>query len=376
MALARDGHGHANATSATPSASLTTAGPGVVCCLVTTNGGPVTGVAGSTLGAFTRVGRSSSGGFPIELWRAYSSGALSSEVITVTNTSSAFTTIDVWGIASTPSSSALDSDASNPSTNTDASTLTIDTVAAACFICGGYRLFEPNPTAGAGLTLISGADYQLAQYAIVSSAQNDFSFGIGTGNGFQNGGIVAAFVEDAGGNIYEVSGSLAAFAAASAGGALVLDLSGSLAAVAGAAAGGALVIDAAGTLAAIAAATGSGGLVLEADGALAIDLDIAGGAAVVVEAAAALGLGMAMQGSVLAEIAAAASLGVSAGLSAQAGAVLNVAATLAARAGLTGSGASDGGSGDVEPPAYRTIRVSAQGRSIDVPPRGTHRIIN
>lgn len=208
MALSLDGSAHANATAASPTISLTTSAAGVVCVLVTTNGGPLTSASGSTLGSFTRVGRSSSGSFPIELWYVISSGAVSSETITVNNTASGYTTIDAFGISGTPSSSVLDANASNPSTNTDASTLTISTDTADTFICGGYRVVVENPTQGTGYTLISGAHFQLCQYKIVSSTQSSLAFGIGTGDTFQNGGIVAAFVQDAGGGIVVGSGLL------------------------------------------------------------------------------------------------------------------------------------------------------------------------
>lgn len=201
MALALDGSAHANGSGTSIGASLTTANANdviVVICLA--NGADlesITDDAGLTWTKITEGGGSNK----IDLWYAIAASALTSNTITCNfSVAASFSTLDVFGISGANTSSPFDADASTPANGTT-SELVVSTDTADCFIIGGYRMGTANPTAGSGWTLISGANFQLAEYKIVSSPQTDLVVDIGTGAGGQNGGVADAIViaDDGGG---------------------------------------------------------------------------------------------------------------------------------------------------------------------------------
>jgi hypothetical protein len=192
-ALALDGSAHGNSNNAlTATATLTTTHSGdVIIVVVQANSAPLTGVSGASLGAFTH--RTSEGGSQdIEEWYAIASGALTSEVITATQSASNFLTIDAFGISGANTSSPYDGTAvvgaSDP--------LHISTTHANTFIFGGFKMNSTaSPTAGAGWTGLSGANYQLSEYQIVSSTQTSLAVSLTTGAGDIQAGLADAVVQ-------------------------------------------------------------------------------------------------------------------------------------------------------------------------------------
>ncbi len=76
----------------------------------------------------------------------------------------------------------------------------ITTSSADCFLIGSYRFQSTaSPTQGTGWTKISGADFQLTEYKIVSATQSGTDVAIGTGSGDNNAGIGDAIVSAGGG---------------------------------------------------------------------------------------------------------------------------------------------------------------------------------
>lgn len=192
MAIALDASVHGNTTAASLGLSLTTATAGdVILAFVTTNGGPVTGVSGSTLGAFSsrKQQLSSDGGTSyIELWYKVAAGTLAGETITTSTTSSAYLTVDIAAFSGCNTATPFDVNGSLP--NGVASGLsTVSTTAASTCVVGGYRLTgSGNGSAGSGFTQVGGGDYQLVEYQLFSSAQSGLSITVTGANG-ENGGI-------------------------------------------------------------------------------------------------------------------------------------------------------------------------------------------
>ena len=225
MTLAYDvsgGFPHATTSNASSiSTAISTANAGdIICAIIECNGGPITGVA-DTSGLtwhFRASSQSAGARYPIEFWWAYAPSALSLPLITAAQTSSDFMSIDVFGVSSTVgfnSSNPFDSNGSLPAVMPSAGAdVLVSTTTANSFIIFGYRVGVPSPTAGSGgFTTISGADFLLTYYKIVSAAQTNLDGTIGTGSGTQNGGIGDALIESGGGTVYNVTISEAGSAA-------------------------------------------------------------------------------------------------------------------------------------------------------------------
>lgn len=194
MALALDGSVHGNATAASLGVSLTTANANdIIVVIATINSGPVTSVVGGGLTWNFVIADGPTAASQIEFWYAVAASALSSVTITVTQTGSGFITVDAFGISGADTSTIFDANASTPDSSTTG-LLSITTDTADTFIIGGYRISVANPTEGSGWTKISGADFQLTEYMIVSSTQSALAVTIGTGNGSQNGGVGHAII--------------------------------------------------------------------------------------------------------------------------------------------------------------------------------------
>lgn len=194
MSFSIDGTVHANGSSNSFPVTLTTSnGNDLICVVITTNGGPVTGVTSSHL-TFSLRARGGSANQTIEFWYAVASSALTSEVITVATTTSTFITVDAFGVSGVDTSTKFDSNGVLPVQNTGTSQSSISTTASTTFALGAYRVATASPTQGSGWTLISGANFQLVEYQIFSSPQSGTGVTIGTGAGQENGGIADAFV--------------------------------------------------------------------------------------------------------------------------------------------------------------------------------------
>ena len=188
-----DGSGHVTSGGASSiTVTVSTTGAGYVLVFPGGNGGPVTSVSGSTLGAFTKKVSGGNTGFYVDCWYKASTGALTSEVITVTQTTNAFITVDALGVKG---ATGFDANAGAVVLTTNSSDLLVSTTTAETFVAAAYRMgSQPTPTAGTGMTQVSGANFQLTEYKRVTTAQTNLDMAIGTGAGDPNGGVAVALV--------------------------------------------------------------------------------------------------------------------------------------------------------------------------------------
>lgn len=210
MALALDGtpaHANAGSSSSLGVTLSTTNTNDIICVVVTTNGGPVTGISDDDALSWSKrvaVSTGGSGDDDLEFWTAVASSALSSDIITVQTTTSQYLTIDAFGISGADISTIFDANAALPDTVTDNTHAVISTDTADTFLIGAYRLTAANPTEGIGWTKISGKHFQLVEYKIVSSTQSALDVDIGTEDGNSNAGIGDAIIIESGAPTYAI----------------------------------------------------------------------------------------------------------------------------------------------------------------------------
>ena len=192
--IAIDGTAHGNTPSgATVAATLTTTSTNdYIIATITTNQGPLTSVVGSTLGAFTRLIAFQDAGAPahtVEIWAKFSATAKTSEVITATNVLAGFATMDVFGVKNSGQTGLwLDN---NSPVKGIGDPVSVTTYAAITLVIAAFRCNTASPTAGSGFTTLSGADYHLTEYKILTSAQS-LSCTMTVGVGTADGGVVVA----------------------------------------------------------------------------------------------------------------------------------------------------------------------------------------
>lgn len=206
MGLALDGSVHGNATASSVAVSLTTSNANDdIFVVVTTNGGPVTSVTASGLTFTLHKNGFFTANQYLEIWCAKNAGILTAASITVNNTASGFTTVDALGVSGADTSTVFDGNGSIPNiTTVNGADAIISTNTANCFLLGCYRQSTTaSPTAGPGLTLISGADFQLVEYQIVSATQTNFDFTKTTGTGDSRVGIGTAIIQASGGGSFK-----------------------------------------------------------------------------------------------------------------------------------------------------------------------------
>ena len=209
-ALGQDGSVHKNVTTGSSTTlTLTTSNANDIIVMVATINDSATGPSVSSITSSNTTGwarRTSANvtAIPqesIDIWYGTAANALSSEVITVNWSGTVtFVTIDIFGISGADTTTKSDSNASCPVSNSTLNTdSTISTSNANDFIIGAYRFSgTANPTQGSGWTKISGANFQLAEYKIVSATQSSLDITIGTGNADNNGGVADAIIQAGG----------------------------------------------------------------------------------------------------------------------------------------------------------------------------------
>jgi hypothetical protein len=153
------------------------------------------------------------GGDTLFTWKGTASGALSSEVITITWDTTAFVSAVVFAVSGANTSSPFDSGGSSnvPVGNTTGADLVIDTNNANTFIAAGYLTTDGTMTAGSGWTAIPNTDdsstFLFVEYQIASSAQSSLSATFA--NDTSEGGIADAIVAASGGGGGSALASLA-----------------------------------------------------------------------------------------------------------------------------------------------------------------------
>lgn len=171
-------------TTSTPSLTTTKTNDYIVLCIQVNGSGvsTITDTAGLT---WTQVSLVSSGGNSY-VYRAFSSGILTSNVITITFTgSSAFFSTVTFALNGTLGASALDVNGTLPGTTTTSTPLTLTTSNANDLLFASYALNTGTGTAdtGNGWTLVpgSGGNFMAVEYKLVTATQSAFSAGLATG---------------------------------------------------------------------------------------------------------------------------------------------------------------------------------------------------
>jgi hypothetical protein len=136
-----------------------------------------------------------SGPPPIGAWWALAATA-QAYTIAVNQNAATFLAACAFAVQGANTSTPLDSDspvysASDP--------ITLSTASPNTMIVGMFRDNASTGSAGSGFTLVSGANFSITEYQIVSSQQTNLSITIGTGAGTANGAIAFAIVAGAGG---------------------------------------------------------------------------------------------------------------------------------------------------------------------------------
>lgn len=117
-------------------------------------------------------------------YRAFSTGILTSDIITVTFTGAgAFSSSVAFALNGSSGSSALDVNGALPGTTTTSTPLTLTTSNANDLLFAAYSLNTGSGTAGSGWTLVpgSGGNFMMIQYQLVTATQSALSAAIGTG---------------------------------------------------------------------------------------------------------------------------------------------------------------------------------------------------
>jgi hypothetical protein len=196
--LSIDGSALANSSAATTSVTLsTTKSNDIIVVAIEDNGGAITGVTGGGL-TWARRATITGGGSNLETWWALAASPLSGVSITVTPTSSGFTTVTAFGVNGAHTAAPWDVNAALPnhSSGTPSDPRSATTTASNTMIIGAFRDSTSSPTAGAGYTAIQlNADFALTEYQIVSSPQTALAVTVGTGVSNTNGGIADAIVQ-------------------------------------------------------------------------------------------------------------------------------------------------------------------------------------
>lgn len=186
MTLALDGqaHGHTGA-SASFTCTLTTTAAGKVYVSIVSNGSPIISVVGATLGSFTK--RVSFNSDATSGWCIDSPGALTNEVITITQSSGAFCTAEAFGIAT---ATGFDGNASIPANGT--SSISISTNTAVAFVIEFGRGSGLGPDTG--FAQIDNLDFLFSGYKLMSVTQSGLSltFAGGATNGICADALVVA----------------------------------------------------------------------------------------------------------------------------------------------------------------------------------------
>lgn len=124
------------------------------------------------------------------VYSAFSTGALTSDVVTVTYSSDpAFDSIVIWGLNGVPTSNQFDSNGALPGTTTTSTPLTLTTSNACDFLFAAYSDNSGTVTAGSGWTLVptSGGNFMGVEYKLVTTTQAALSATVGGSTIIKNG---------------------------------------------------------------------------------------------------------------------------------------------------------------------------------------------
>lgn len=208
MAIAFEGTSQTNSASASSrTVTLTSTGANrrfLVHALC--NSGPITSVTSANL-TFTRWGRSTTTGATVEIWYADAASALTSEVITVTQTGTGY--ITVCGTCAYGDGGALiefDANGSNPTVGTADTSGTISTDESSTRIVGLYRSnSSPTTTPDGAWTGIDSNQYIMVEYKDYATTQSGLTVPVMTNTG-TNGWVIYALKEAASSAVKTIDG--------------------------------------------------------------------------------------------------------------------------------------------------------------------------
>lgn len=198
MALALEGtpvHNNASSGSSIVTGAFTTTQAAEVVIAITINSVTISSITGGGL-TFAKRTSNAAG---IEEWAAPAAAALSGVQFTINfSGATGFVTTDTFAVSGQDTATVFDANAAVPANGT-ADPGSISTSNANDFILGAFRFAATAaPTQGAGYTKISGADFQLSEYQIVSATQSGLSITVGTGVGNANGFVGDAIMQAGG----------------------------------------------------------------------------------------------------------------------------------------------------------------------------------
>lgn len=165
---------------------------GVLVLFVTANDATAPVVSSTTLGSWGDPRAQRAEGDGIYEWTKPFSSKLTNEVISFVGFTGGFITMDAIEVRGVPPTSYFNTDASLPS-SAGSLPLGVNTKEPDALILAALRLTNTPGMAGAGWTLISGLDYQVVEYKLVTAAQAALAVTLGDA-GDSNGIIVDAFI--------------------------------------------------------------------------------------------------------------------------------------------------------------------------------------
>ena len=193
MALSQHADAGGNATSTSKGIAITTT---ITNCLIIVsaeiNGGPiisVSDVAGLTWSLHVTT---APGQFTQEIWTAFSSGTLTGNTVTVTQTTSDFLDIHVIAVGGPDSTDIFDPNASVPDQGGGEGDISTDYPET--YIFGNIRSSDTaSPSAGTGFTAIRSGSNHLSEYKIVAAIQDNLAVGLGGVEGISQMTATAIF---------------------------------------------------------------------------------------------------------------------------------------------------------------------------------------
>lgn len=198
MALAIDGSPVAATGTTTVAQALpgltTTHGSDIIIVVAQINGGTVTSITDTAGLSWQQRAISNSAGLDNETWWALAPSALSGAVITVNMTPTPnFNGMAAFAVSGANINKPWDANAILPVTSVANAPVVVSTSSPNAMIIGAYRGSNGTNTAGAGFTLIAGANFGLVEYQIAGPPQTSLSVPVGS-IGTVNGAIGDALV--------------------------------------------------------------------------------------------------------------------------------------------------------------------------------------
>lgn len=204
MALAIDGSAHylnPFGSTSTPTITLTTTQTNDIIILAANrDGDPILSVVGATLGAFTQLFTPGSAN-GADMWACFAPSALSSEVVTITQTHNFDNAYDIFGVSGSNQTSLTGAfDAGGPQTSATAP-ISITTVNANTMVIALFSIIiSQSPGASSGYTVVpnSDIDHMVTTYKVLSATGTE-SPGTNGNDGLVSTAAVIAIVQAAGG---------------------------------------------------------------------------------------------------------------------------------------------------------------------------------